>query len=254
MQQHFWRKYSSQAIPRNPVGKLQKFQGVTSTPWNGNSRRGGRSTAKVPSVGEVCNVCFFKNCKTDAVIIRILTDVSAILPSSGYTRLNTVKKFVKISSRAWWHTRARATWNSAQRRGSKQKKNKTKKQTNKQTNKQKNGGRGGGWFTWNINLISYFLRYSWLARPAFNTAMCMICVVYDLVGWSGQVQEGHSSRWWYLCGVLENGPPTCVQSPQCTLSMDTWCTTSNKPRVQWCRKNVPWCKHALWVFQLWMMN
>ena len=42
----------------------------------------------------------FKNCKTDAVIIRILTDVSAMLPSSGYTRLNTVKKFVKISSRA----------------------------------------------------------------------------------------------------------------------------------------------------------
>ena len=49
------------------------------------------------------------------VIIRILTDVSAMLPSSGYTRLNTVKKFVKISSRAWWHTRARATWNSALR-------------------------------------------------------------------------------------------------------------------------------------------
>ena len=45
-----------------------------------------------------------------------------MLPSSGYTRLNTVKKFVKISSRAWWHTRARATWNSALRRASKQKK------------------------------------------------------------------------------------------------------------------------------------
>ena len=59
--------------------------------------------------------------KTDAVTIRILTDVSAMLPSSGYTRLNTVKKFFKISSRAWWHTRARATWNSALRRASKQK-------------------------------------------------------------------------------------------------------------------------------------
>ena len=28
-----------------------------------------------------------KNCKTDAVIIRILTDISAMLPSSGYTSL-----------------------------------------------------------------------------------------------------------------------------------------------------------------------
>ena len=45
-----------------------------------------------------------------------------MLPSSGYTRLNTVKNFVKISSRAWWHTRARATWNSALRRASKPKK------------------------------------------------------------------------------------------------------------------------------------
>ena len=34
--------------------------------------------------------CEFKNGRTDAVIIRILTDVSAMLPSSGYTRLNTV--------------------------------------------------------------------------------------------------------------------------------------------------------------------
>ena len=47
-----------------------------------------------------------------------------MLPSSGYTRLNTVKKFVKISSRAWWHTRARATWNSALQRASKQNKKK----------------------------------------------------------------------------------------------------------------------------------
>ena len=52
----------------------------------------------------------------DAVIIRILTDVSAML--------NTVKKFVKISSRAWWHTSAHATWNSALRRTSKQNKKK----------------------------------------------------------------------------------------------------------------------------------
>ena len=36
----------------------------------------------------------------DAVIVRILTDVSAMLPSSGYTRPNTVKnvKTVKILS------------------------------------------------------------------------------------------------------------------------------------------------------------
>ena len=32
----------------------------------------------------------------DAVIIRILTDVSAMLPSSGYTRTNTVKKFLTV--------------------------------------------------------------------------------------------------------------------------------------------------------------
>ena len=150
MQQHFWRKYSSQAIPRNPVGKLQKFQGVTSTPWNGNSRRGGRSTAKVSSVGEVCNVCSFKNCKTDAVIIRILTDVSAILPSSGYTRLNTVKSLLKlvhvpdgILARVP-HEIARVPHEIA-RNGAGVSKKKTKrknKQTNKQTNK-KTGGGGG---------------------------------------------------------------------------------------------------------------
>ena len=32
----------------------------------------------------------FKNCKTDAVIIRILTDVSAMLPSSGYTEEGSI--------------------------------------------------------------------------------------------------------------------------------------------------------------------
>ena len=70
----------------------------------------------------------------------------------------------------------------------------------------------------------------WLGLPSIPQPLCP--PVYDLVGWSGKVQEGHSFRWWYLCGVLENGSPTCVQSPQCTLSMNTWCTTSNKPRVQ----------------------
>ena len=39
----------------------------------------------------------FKNCKTDAVIIRILTDVSAMLPSSGYTRLNTVRSSLNLA-------------------------------------------------------------------------------------------------------------------------------------------------------------
>ena len=51
----------------------------------------------MPSVREVCNVCSFKNCKTDAVIIRILTDVSAMLPSSGYTRLNTVRSSLNLA-------------------------------------------------------------------------------------------------------------------------------------------------------------
>ena len=178
-------------------------------------------------------------------IIRILNNVSAMLPSSGYTRLNTVKKFVKISSRAWWHTRAHATWNSALRRASKQKQ-KTKKAGEEDDSRQKSWLRPLGLTVpyLNINLISCFLRYSWLARPAINTATFMSSSVW--FGWSGQVQEGHSSCW-YLCGALENGPPICVQSPQCTLSMDTWCTTSNKPCVQWCRKNVPWCKHSLWV-------
>ena len=105
-----------------------------------------------------------------------------MLPSSGYTRLNTVKKFVKISSRAWWHTRARATWNSA--RVSQKKR------------------RGGGVIhvklkSWlrpleptvpylNINLISCFLRYSWLVRPAFNTATFMSsCVWFGWLKWAG---------------------------------------------------------------------
>ena len=38
------------------------------------------------------------------------------------TRRNTVKKFVEISSRASLYTSARAIWNSARRRASKQKK------------------------------------------------------------------------------------------------------------------------------------
>ena len=39
----------------------------------------------------------FKNCKTDAVIIRILTDVSAMLPSSGYTRINNVRTSLNLA-------------------------------------------------------------------------------------------------------------------------------------------------------------
>ena len=109
-----------------------------------------------------------------------------MLPSSGYTRLNTVKKFVKISSRAWWHTRARATWNSALQRSSKQKK----------------GGEAGvihvklkSWLRplgltvpcLNINLISCFLRYSWLARPAFNTVTFMSSSVwFGWLKWAGR--------------------------------------------------------------------
>ena len=41
--------------------------------------------------------CKFIKCKTDAVIIRILTDVSAMLPSSGYTRLNTVRGSLNLA-------------------------------------------------------------------------------------------------------------------------------------------------------------
>ena len=41
--------------------------------------------------------CKFKNCKTDAVIIKILTDVSAMLPSSGYTILNTVRSSLNLA-------------------------------------------------------------------------------------------------------------------------------------------------------------
>ena len=39
----------------------------------------------------------FKNCKTDAVILRILTDVSAMLPSSGYTRTNNVRSSLNLA-------------------------------------------------------------------------------------------------------------------------------------------------------------
>ena len=147
-------------------------------------------------------------------------------PSSRYTRLNTVKKFVKISSRAWWHTRARATWNSALGRASRV--SKKKKQTKKR------GGRGfihvklKSWLRplgptvpyLNINLISCFLRYSWLARPAFNTATFMSSSVW--FGWLKWAGTGRS----FLPLVISlrcsrKCPPTCVQSPQCTLSMDT---------------------------------
>ena len=41
----------------------------------------------------------------------------------------------------------------------------------------------------NINLISCFLRYSWLARPAFNTATFMSSSVFILPGdWCGRVR------------------------------------------------------------------
>ena len=117
-----------------------------------------------------------------------------MLPSWGYTRLNTVKKFVKISSRAWWHTRARATWNSVLRHASRVSKKKKKKEG------------GGGVIhvklkSWlrplgptvpylNINLISCFLRYSWLARPAFNTATFMSSSVW--FGWLKWAGTGRS--------------------------------------------------------------
>ena len=39
----------------------------------------------------------FKNCRTDTVIIRILTNISAMLPSSGYTRLNTVRSSLNLA-------------------------------------------------------------------------------------------------------------------------------------------------------------
>ena len=78
-----------------------------------------------------------------------------------------------------------------------------------------------------INLISCF-SYGipgWLGLPSIQQPSCP--PEYDLFGWSGKVQKGHSSRWWYLCGALEIAPQTCGQSPQCTLSMDIWCTTDN---------------------------
>ena len=84
-----------------------------------------------------------------------------------------------------------------------------------------------------INLISYFLRYSWLARPALNTATLHVFPVNDWLGWSEQVQKGHSSCLWHLCGALYGGPPTCTQSPECTLSTDIWCATENKLCWPW---------------------
>ena len=114
-----------------------------------------------------------------------------MLPSPGYTRLNTVKKFVKISSCAWWHTRAHATWNSALRRASKQKQ-KTKKAEEGDDSRQKSWLRPLGLTVpyLNINLISCFLRYSWLARPAFNTATFMSSSVW--FGWLKWAGTGRS--------------------------------------------------------------
>ena len=79
----------------------------------------------------------------------------------------------------------------------------------------------------------------WLSLHSIQQPSCP--PVYNWLGWSGQVQEGHFSCWWHLCGVLQNSPPTRVQSPQCTLSMDFWCMTDNKPHCPWRWKNVPWC-------------
>ena len=39
----------------------------------------------------------FKNCKTDAVILRILTDVSSMLTSSGYTRINNDRSSLNLA-------------------------------------------------------------------------------------------------------------------------------------------------------------
>ena len=113
----------------------------------------------------------FKNCKTDAVIIRILTDVSAMLPSSGYTRINNVRSSLNLAH-AIDGIIARVP-NEIARYGA------------RVTKRKKKGGvihvKLKSWLRplgpavpyLNINLISCFLRYSWLARPAFNTATFM---------------------------------------------------------------------------------
>ena len=112
VQHHFWRTYSSQGVPRNPVGKIRKFQGVTSTPWNGNSSWGGGSTAKVPSVGEVWIFPGTTQCRLIAAD-DWRQSVSA-LSKQAYqidwvpkttTHGNAVKRKMlkKVSATLWWY-------------------------------------------------------------------------------------------------------------------------------------------------------
>ena len=143
-------------------------------------------------------------------------------------RLYAIKKFVKTNSHAWLNTCTRATWNSVCQCASKQKR--------VIHVKLKSWLRPLGHIVPYLNIRlspASFGNPGWLGLPSIPLPSCH--PVYDLLNWSGQVPEGHSFRWWHLCSVLESGPRTWVQSPQCTLSMDIWCTTGNKPRVPWCR-------------------
>ena len=109
-----------------------------------------------------------------------------MLPSSGYTRLNTVKSSLKLA-----HVPdgilARVPYEIARYSARVSK---------------KKGGEAGvihvklkSWLRplgltvpyLNINLISCFLRYSWLARPAFNTATFMSSSVwFGWLKWAGR--------------------------------------------------------------------
>ena len=96
-----------------------------------------------------------------------------MLPSSGYTRLNTVRSSLNLAH-VFDGILARVQHEIARYR------------TRVRRKKEKKGGRlihvklkswlrplGPAVPYLNINLISCFLLYSWLARPAFNTATFM---------------------------------------------------------------------------------
>ena len=102
---------------------------------------------------------------------------------------------------------------------------------------------------WKSSSASYCVP-AWLSLHSIQQPSCP--PVFDWLGWSGQVQEGHFSHCWHLSGVLRNALPTRVQSPQCTLSIDIWCMTDNKPHCPYAGKIMLTC--PLGVVILWMRN
>ena len=151
---------------------------------------------------------------------RILTDVSAMAYLLQGTRLDTVKKFVNlVYVPECVHVHVPHVIARDGTRVIKQKVSKYFK----------------------INLISYFLRYSWLARPALNTA------TLHVFQWMiGLVEVSRYRKVippvYDISEVLSKAVHQPVPSlPNVHCTTDIWCATENKPCCPWSmQENVPW--------------